>query len=364
MRLALITPLVDPANPLLGFIHTWVGQLAERVDHLSVLQLWRSAPALPSNVDLYSLDRSGPGGKAAVLARLSMTLARLCWRGRLDGVIAHMGPIFAVCAAPVVKPARIPLALWYAHGAVSPMLRLAHQLVDRAGTSTPDGFRIPSTKLTITGQGIDTMRFAPRGQRDDRLIVSIGRISPVKHYETVIHAMADLRARGESDVRLRIIGGVTLPSEYAYREKLTGLVQGLELSRQVEIVEGIPHDQIASEYQRAGLFVSCSQTGSLDKAVLEAASAGALPITTNPALGEFFEEARSDHMPSESPDCVAALMQYWLNQPSGVRMRRAAVLRERVVRNHSVHHLADELVRLVRPIRPAQRGLSLTGDAR
>jgi glycosyltransferase involved in cell wall biosynthesis len=351
VRIALITPLVDPEDPLLGFIHTWVVRLAQRVDHLTVLQLWRSNPPLPANVTLRSLDRNGPGGKVAVLARLTSTLADLCWRGRLDGVIAHMGPIFAVCAAPVVKPARIPLALWYAHGAVSPMLRLAYTLVDRAGTSSPDGFRIPGKKLTVTGQGIDTERFTPSSHRDERLIVSIGRISQVKHYEVLVDAMAALRARGLVDFRLRIIGGATLPGELSYRSRLEEQIRTLNLDASVEIVPGVPHDRIAPEYQRAAMFVSCSQTGSVDKAVLEAASAGALPITTNPALRSFFREELADHLPTHSAACLTEVLSRWIERPTAEREARSLMLRNRVVREHGVDHLADELVNLVRPIR-------------
>lgn len=356
MRIALVTPLVDPADPLLGFIHTWVSRLAARVDHLTVLQLWRSEPPLPRNVTLHSLDRNGPGGKPAVLARLTTTLARLCWSRQVDGVITHMGPIFAVCAAPVVRAARIPLALWYAHGAVSPMLRLAHALVDRAGTSTADGFRISSRKLTITGQGIDTDRFAPGPARNDHRIVSIGRISPVKHYEVIIEAMARLRARGLDDARLRIVGGASLPAELAYRDRLQALVRERALVDQVEIIPGVPHHEVAAEYQQATLFASCSQTGSLDKAILEAASSGAVPITTNPALHAFFGALREDHMPAANEaDSVAHMLEMWLQRPSNDRHQRAMALRERVIREHGVDHLADEMVRLVRPLDDRER---------
>lgn len=359
MRIALITPLVDPSDPLLGFIHTWVEHLAQRVEHLSVIQLWRSDPPLPANVRLYSMDRNAPGGKPAALARLTTTLAKLCWQDRIDGVIAHMGPIFAVCAVPIVKPARIPLALWYAHGAVSPMLRLAHALVDRAGTSTPDGLRISSRKITITGQGIDTDVFSPVAGRDPRLLVSIGRISPIKHYEVIIDAMAILRDRGTTEVRLRIVGGATLPGELSYRERLMSQVRELGLNKLVEIVAGVPHSQIAAEYQQAGIFLSCSQTGSLDKAILEAASCGCIPLTTNPALSAFFRSEKAEHMPSSNTDeAVADLVDEWLGRQIGEREARAALLRERTVQEHGVDHLADQLVQLVRPLDTAAAGRS------
>lgn len=355
MRIALITPLVDPHDPLLGFIHTWVERLAARVEHLHVLQLWRSAPALPENVTLHSLDRDGPGGRAGVLARLTSTLSSLCWTRSVDGVIAHMGPIFAVCAAPIARSAGIPLALWYAHGSVSPLLRLAHALVDQVGTSTLDGFRIRSAKVRITGQGIDTDAFSPAGDRDPNLIASVGRVSPVKHLEVLIEAVARMRAEG-SAAHLRIVGGTTLPAERAYHQSLERRIAILGLREVISLVPGVPHDRVAEEYRRATLFASCSQTGSLDKAVLEAASCGAIPVTSNPALSAFFGAETADHLlPSNEPDVVAGALRHWLSQDRSERLARGALLRERVVQEHGVNHLADELVGLVLPRAHAPR---------
>src|SRR5439155_11876312 len=133
------------------------------------------------------------------LARFARVVGSLCLTGRVDGILAHMGPVFAACAAPFARAARLPLALWYANGAVSPMLRLAHALVDRVGTSTPEGFRIPSTKVRYTGQGIDTDRFVPPCREPSSTpIVTIGRLSRSKNYETLLEAVAVLRRRGVS----------------------------------------------------------------------------------------------------------------------------------------------------------------------
>ena len=54
------------------------------------------------------------------------------------------------------------MVLWYAHTSVTPTLRLAHALADRCLTSTPAGFRIPSEKLFVVGQGIDLDQFRHR----------------------------------------------------------------------------------------------------------------------------------------------------------------------------------------------------------
>lgn len=349
MRLTFITPLVDPEDPLLGFIPTWIKAIAGQVGHLNVIQLWKSSPTLPENVTLYSLDRNGLGGKPAVLARLATIVSRLCFSRQTDGVIAHMGPIFAVCSAPIARLAGVPSALWYAHGAVSPTLRLAHALVDRVGTSTPDGFRIPSHKVTITGQGIDTQHFSPNGKRSRNLIVSVGRLSRVKRHERLIDALALLHGRG-LDARLRIVGGATLEDERIYHRELVSQIERLGLQASAEVIPGIPHSEIANEYQRSSIFASCSETGSLDKAILEAAATGTVPVTSNPALAGFFGEHQAEHMPaSSSAEHLADILELWLRRDGTARADRGIVLREQVVRNHSVDHLAAEMIQLVQP---------------
>ena len=132
--------------------------------------------------------------RAGWLVRLQRIVARLCLRGEIDAVLAHMGPVFAVAAAPIARLAGRPTFLWYAHGHVSPLLRLAHVLVDGVGTSTPEGFRIASPKVTITGQGIDLERFRPAEHLPEHeRLLSVGRFSPVKRYETVMEAAGQRR---------------------------------------------------------------------------------------------------------------------------------------------------------------------------
>src|SRR5919198_296560 len=117
-------------------------RLAHRVDHLYVLQLGDAPGALPPNPTVPTMGKGGGAGKAQQFARFTRVVGTLCLRCRVDAVLAHMGPIFAICAAPFAREAGLPLTLWYAHGAVGPALRLAHALVDRVGTSSPAGFRI------------------------------------------------------------------------------------------------------------------------------------------------------------------------------------------------------------------------------
>jgi glycosyltransferase involved in cell wall biosynthesis len=348
VRVLAITPKVDPDDDLLGFVHTWMSRLAARVDRLYVLQLWQTSATLPSNARLISLGKDGGRGKPGQLAEFVRVVGGLCLRRRVDAVLAHMGPIFAVLAAPFCRAAGIPLALWYAHGAVSPTLRLAHLLVDRVGTSTPAGFRIPSGKVVYTGQGIDTELFRPPVQEpEDGPLVSLGRISPVKDYETVLRALArpELAARG---ARLEIVGGTRLASEQSYARRLRELVAELELGQRVSFQDGGPHRNVAGVYQRASLFVSASRTGSLDKAVLEALACARLAVTCNEAFDAFFRDERAEFtFPSSDPAELAERLARLLSLTSTERRQRGLVWRAQVAAEHSVDHLADGLVRLL-----------------
>ena len=168
VRLLLITPKLDPTDDLFGHVNAWASALARRVERLYVVALWPGRPCLPPNARFATLGKASDEGGAGSLpdrvgwlGRLQRIVARLCLRGEVDAVLAHMGPVFAVAAAPIARLAGRPTFLWYAHGHVSPTLRLAHALVAGVGTSTPEGFRIASPKVTITGQGIDLDRFRP-----------------------------------------------------------------------------------------------------------------------------------------------------------------------------------------------------------
>ena len=358
MRLLLITPKVDPNDDLFGHVHTWMAALARRVERLYVVALWESDPPLPANVRFATLGKERDADKLRWLARLQRLVGRLCLNGEVDAIVAHMGPVFAVAASPVARLTRTPLFLWYAHGHVSPMLRLAHALVDGVGTSTPEGFRIPSSKVTITGQGIDTERFRPPANSPDGppTILSVGRFSPVKDYATLLDAAIQVRARDgnrapsgpPSPPSVELVGGVHSQSEQEYLAGLRARAAKLGIDEGVRFVEGLPHARMVPTYQQATLFASCSQTGSLDKAVLEAAACGVVPLVCNDAFrGLFGDRWPALSFPPGNADALAARLTDWLSRDPAERRAAALELRARIEREHSVEHLADAVVGMI-----------------
>ena len=357
MRLLLITPKVDPTDNLFGHVNSWAAALAQRVERLFVVALWPGQPDLPANARFATLGKAdthaGAGSvldRAGWLVRLQQIVARLAARGEIDVVLAHMGPVFAVAAAPIARLAGIPTFLWYAHGHVSPLLRMAHLLVAGVGTSTPEGFRIDSPKVTITGQGIDLDRFRPadRLPEQERLL-SVGRFSPIKSYETVLEAVASPAVMAHSILTIELVGGVHSASEEAYLESLRERARALSIADRVQFVDGLPYAQIVPSYQRATLFATASATGSMDKVVLEAAACGLPPVVCNPAFRQLFGDSWPELSFADRDD-VAGLsdrLVSWLDRSPTERRAVALAIREKIGRSHSVDHWADAVVRMI-----------------
>ena len=224
------------------------------------------------------------------------------WTPRSQGVLIHMHPVYAIVAW---LPSRLfgkRLGLWYTHRAVSRRLKLAHRLVDIVFTASPESFRLRSTKIRIMGHGINMERFSRTiyPERSDNLfrIVSVGRISPSKDYETLIKAAELLHHEfritnhgngSESKIRnskfeIHIYGDPALPSDEAYLESLLTFVGEAGLEESISFHPGVPYSEVPRLYADADLVVNLSRTGSIDKTVLEAAASKSLVLTSNEAF--------------------------------------------------------------------------------
>jgi glycosyltransferase involved in cell wall biosynthesis len=361
VRLLLITPKVDPTDDLFGHVNSWAGALAQRVDRLDVVALWPGRPQLPANTRFATLgkasDEGGAGSlreRAGWLVRLQRIVARLCLRGEIDAVLAHMGPVFAAAAAPIASLTGRPTFLWYAHGHVSPLLRLAHLLVRGVGTSTPEGFRIASPKVTITGQGIDLERFRPAdalptGER----LLSVGRFSPIKQYGTIIDALASPALVPYPHLTAEFLGGVHGSREAAHLAALRMQASARGLDERVNFVAGLPYAEMVPAYQRATLFATASTTGSLDKAVLEAVACGLPAVVCNPAFRSLFGQDWADLSFGPDGDAagLAARLAALLERSPVERRTLALGIRAEIARAHSVEHWADAVIDMI------QRGM-------
>ena len=344
MKLLIITQKVDINDDNLGFFHSWIEKFSEKLDKLYVICLWKGEYNLPGNVIVFSMGKEEIIGKLGQLTRLQKNLVKIL--PDVDGVFVHMNPIFAILSFPLTKIFSKKLVLWYAHGSVSFLLKLAEKLVDKIVTSSLDGCRIKSQKIRVLGQGIDTEQFKPSessalGKKQDSKfkILSIGRISPVKDQETLIKAIDILiNEKAIKNIEVKIIGTPIEDYEKDYLAKLKNLMREKKLGNYIKFLGGIPYREIASCYQNSDLLINTSFTGSMDKVVLEAMASGCLVLNCNEAYKEILDK-RYMFEKRDFKDLASKI----LNLKD---VERNGSLREIVVKNHNLDNLIYKIINI------------------
>ena len=359
MRLLYITAYCDPNHPYAPHVFAWAREMARHCEHIDLIALQASGqPA--GNVSVHSLGQDLGRGRAERRWRFFRLLSRLV--PRCDVVFCQFSPSFALGAWPFARLHGKPSVLWYAHGAVPRRLRLAERVVDKILTSSADGCRLESAKVVVVGQGIDTDAFvpAPQVRRRPLTVLSVGRLSPIKRFQDLI-AAAEILARSGQDaqIRVRIVG--TPPNDAArrYAEELRQQVSKVHLSRVVEFAGPVRYADMPACYQDADVMVNLSETGSMDKVVLEAMSCGLVVLSTNEAYAGLL--GRYDpRLVLEKRDVplLAERLRWLRGVPPSERSALGCRLRQAVVAGHSLDRLARRMVReieeLVQPA--ADRG--------
>lgn len=262
MKLLICTQVVDDVDSDLGFFVRWIQEFAKHCEKVTVVCLRKGAYALPSNVEIIEL------GKASRFLR-TLHLWRICISRRhdYDAVFVHMNPEYSIAAGFLWRLMHKRIALWYTHKSVNLKLRIAVAFADSVFTASKESFRLKSSKVRVMGHGIDTDFFTPdlsvvRGD----WALSVGRLMESKRHDLAIRRTAD------EGRELRIVG------DGPERERLESLAR--ELGAHVHFVGGITQARLRDEYRRAAFLIHTSETGSLDKVVLEALACG-LPVRTD-----------------------------------------------------------------------------------
>jgi glycosyltransferase involved in cell wall biosynthesis len=339
---------MDVGHTALGFTTSWTNALARRTEHVTVITMFTGRIATESNVTVYSLGKERGWSEPRRLVEFYRLLYRILRKREINACFAHMAPLFAALFTPVSKARGIPILLWYAHGSVSRTLRIAHRLADRCVTSTPDAFRLHSDKLFVTGQGIDTNVFRPPGDVDpsyEMTAISIGRLSPTKRVEEMLAAMATLRCERGIDLRLELTGGPLTAADDGYVDGLRRRAEDLGIAGAVTFAGSVGYEQIASRYHRGWLFLNLSETGSLDKAILESMASGCVPISRNESFRKLVREKGLGFLvPGPGPDGLADSIVAALRLPPDERSELVRRLRTIVQDEHSLDALSDKLV--------------------
>jgi glycosyltransferase involved in cell wall biosynthesis len=336
-KIVFVTQQVDREHPTLGAAADLVAALAARVDEVVVLAAAASVDALPANGRFRSF--AAPTQALRGL-RFQSALVRELARGRPTALLAHMSPVYVLLAAPLLRPLRVPMLLWFTQQSSGANLRRAARVVDAIASVDVRSVPLSSTKICAVGHGIDTAFFtcAPSATGSAPLrLLSLGRYSDVKGHDVVVRAMPLL-----PDAQLTVCGEEATPRDVHVRARLRGLVHELGLEARVRLLDAVPRTAIPALLAETDVLVNATHGMSADKVVFEAL-ASCVPVV---AASPVFDTLLPPELRFADGDVeeLAAAVRTGASLPEDERRR----FRRRVESEHSVDHWADAIMAIVR----------------
>lgn len=312
VNLALHIGLVGPLPPPNGGMANQTRQLAEllRQEGLAVSIVQTNADYQPRWVAQIPMVRA--------LFRLIPYLHSL-WNlaGRCDliHVMANSGWSWHLFAAPAIWMAKlrnVPSVVNYHGGEAEAFLENSIRTV-RASLRQSAALIVPSAFLEavfsrfglnaqIVPNTIDTERFhnlRPHRERRRQLLVS-RNLEPIYDNETAIRAFSIVR-QTYPDAQLTIAGSGP------QAERLTALVQALELGDSVSFVGRLDPDEMAHAYREADISINPSRVDNMPVSILEAMASGTPVVSTAVGGVPFLVEDRKTALlvPPGSPEAMA-----------------------------------------------------------
>lgn len=342
MRLLICTQAVDQDDPVLGFFVGWIREFARRSDHVTILCLREGRHDMWNTVTVIPLQ-----SRRRVFRALQVIGESWRRRTEYDAVFVHMNPEYLDVSGWLWRLMHKKVVLWYMHKSTSWTLRLAMPFVDVIATASKESFRLASEKVRITGHGIETDRApAPHVPSPNGVVrlITAGRIAQVKHVDLIIHAYCALKQRG-GRVSLRVFGAPACAQDESYRASLDAMLADEGETPKDILVGPVPHNALSRYRAEADYFISASDTGSIDKAVLSAAFDGVIPLASSEAYTDFF--GSHAHLLQYQKGDAQALADRILTLMGADESERANIrteLHDRVVREHSLTSLIDTLM--------------------
>lgn len=295
------------------------------------------------------------------LATLADALSQLAWLRRFDPdyIHAHWSTYPATAAWLLARILQRPFGFTcHAHDVFVNRQLLPRKLADAALAVTVSQHNVDwlgrnvsplaPRKLEIVHCGVDLahLPWRPEG-RAGSLILGVGRLVPMKGFDTLIEALALLQARGVG-FRCLLVG------EGPQRAALQASVLAHGLQDKVELPGALPQEQVRIALDQAVAFALPCQVaadGSRDGipvALMEAMAAGC-PVVSCPVSGvpELIDDGEHGLLvPQRDPQALAQALQRLLGD-AALRRRLASAARLRIEREFDADKEARKLHRLM-----------------
>lgn len=341
MRLLILTQAVDRNDPVLGFFHQWVKEFARHTDEVIVGCLRMGEYELPGNVRVVSLGKERGASRWEIIRNFYRLIVRE--QKHYDAVFVHMNPEYVVLGGIPWRLLGKRVALWYTHKHVDIKLRVAEILAHVIFTASEESLRLVTPKKRVMGHGVVVPEDGAHARHDSELrMVMVGRLSPVKRSHIVIEAMRILKEQG-SKATLTIVGAAGTVEQKTYEESLRAQVRDHGLDDRVSFVGALPPADVPRYLKESDLFVTVSDTGSLDKAPLEAMALGVPVLASLPALAAMLYPWKDVLFTEPTAEALAEHIAAFGRLTSAEQREIGRELRSEVLRTHSLPALIKRI---------------------
>ncbi|MEZ4504086.1 MAG: glycosyltransferase [Dehalococcoidia bacterium] len=147
-------------------------------------------------------------------------------------------------------------------------------------------YRVPAERVSVVPLGVDLEEFEPRDpaearaalglEADERVLLAVGRLEPLKGFDILIRALAQT-TMPEPPTLLIIGGDEQAAPEF---ERLRAVADEVGVTEHVRFVGAVPHEQLATYYNAADLVIVPSFYESFGLVALEAMASG-VPVVAS-----------------------------------------------------------------------------------
>ena len=178
----------------------------------------------------------------------------------------------------------------------------------------------------------------------DFVIGSVGRLVPVKSFETLVEAASRLRSRGHNHVHVVLVG------DGPERGTLSQLAQSTQIGDRFHLVGEA--DNVGDWLKTMQLYVNCSLSEGMSQSILEAMAMGLPMVVTDAGANRVLvngSDGCGDVVPCGNAEAFADAIERYVLSPELCRTRSAGAL-ARHTAHYAVGRMLDEYAQLYRKL--------------
>jgi hypothetical protein len=250
----------------------WIKAFALECNEVYVFSTHVGKFTLPSNVHVTELGGGTFFGKIKWMLNTVKSIYVFSKTKENKIVLHYMSHYTVIFPGIIFKVLGARQGLWYAHGHKNKFLAISERITGVAFTSIEGAFPMRSKKIKVIGQGVNIKNFNMEhhsAQKTKKMgIVSLGRISPVKHLDVILLAR----------IKPELIEFCGESPDSNYKKLLQNLA--IENQQRLQIVDPILYSEVP-RYLAQWRYYFCGTEVAVDKAAIEAALSGCIILSLN-----------------------------------------------------------------------------------